>query len=257
MLYPADKNSTLQFYKPSERRNIPLGSHLISYQANWLANHILINFLCLPLGGVRYTCWVSLVDACKVWKCLCLPKTSWFNFLGIALILAVISLQLLQHRIPLPLNCAETPYLSPLSLQSFPPIPCVGKNKCRLNWLFLCAVRNNPFLSSHPSSSSDFLYHGSFGSASGAALASLHAHALVLPHLLRCSYQSCFGQHLNDAQLPLCSEGLLLSTVCTWVGLLIFSSAKKVASFRKGFTWNSFVDWFQGCLTYRYSFFTA
>lgn len=77
------------------------------------------------------------------------------------------------------------------------------------------------------------------------------------PHLLRCSHQSYFGQYLNPAQLPVCSEGLLLSTVCTWVGLLASSCAKKAASFREGFACNSFVNWLQRCLSYCCSSFTA
>lgn len=162
------------------------------------------------------------------------------------LVLAVISLQLLQHRIPVPLNSAGTPYLSPCPLQSFPPIPCVGKSRCSQKWSFF--VLPVPPLT---------LHHSSFGSTTGAALVSLHTHALVLPHLLRCSYQSCLGQHLSPAQPPLCSEGVLLSTVCTWAGLFTFSSAKKAASFREGFTWNSFVDRLQRCLSYFCSSFTA
>lgn len=121
------------------------------------------------------------------------PRSLGSIFQALPKVLAVISLQLLQHRIPLAHNCTGTPYLSPLPLQSFPPIPCVGKNRCRLKWRFLHAVRINPFLSFHPSSSCDFLHHGSFGSATEAALASLHAHPLVLPHLLNALISHALG----------------------------------------------------------------
>lgn len=136
-------------------------------------------------------------------------------------------------------------------------LPFLLLEKTGADWTGSFFMQSEMILFCPPSFSSDFLYHGSFGSTTGAALVSLHTHALVLPHLLRCSYQSCLGQHLSPAQLPLCSEGLLLSTVCTWAGLLTFSSAKKAASFREGFTWNSFVDWLQRCLSYCCSSFTA
>lgn len=63
-------------------------------------------------------------------------------------------------------------------------------------------------------------------------MASLRSYALVLLHLLRWFHWSYFRQYLKLAQLHIYSEGFLLSTMCTWTGLLTSPSAKKAALLR-------------------------